>query len=97
MKHSKKMIFALLALAMSQNSIAAPVPLDRVSVQINDGIVLESEINNMITTVRANAKAANQTLPSEQALRTQVIERLILTHLQMQMAERIGLQIGDLQ
>jgi peptidyl-prolyl cis-trans isomerase SurA len=51
----------------------------------------------MITTVRANAKAANQTLPSEEALRTQVIERLILTHLQMQMAERIGLQIGDLQ
>ncbi|GGP79627.1 peptidylprolyl isomerase SurA [Shewanella ulleungensis] len=97
MKHSKKMIFALLALAMSQTSVAAPVPLDRVSVQINDGIVLESEIKNMITTVRANAKAANQTLPSEEALRTQVIERLILTHLQMQMAERIGLQIGDLQ
>ncbi|GGQ18271.1 peptidylprolyl isomerase SurA [Shewanella litoralis] len=97
MKHSKKMIFALLALAMSQTSVAAPVALDRVSVQINDGIVLESEIKNMITTVRANAKAANQTLPSDEALRTQVIERLILTHLQMQMAERIGLQIGDLQ
>ncbi|GGP63059.1 chaperone SurA [Shewanella algicola] len=97
MKHSKKMIFALLALAISHTSVAAPVQLDRVSVQINDGIVLESEIKNMIVTVKANAKAANQTLPSESALRTQVIERLILTHLQMQMAKRIGLQIGDLQ
>jgi peptidyl-prolyl cis-trans isomerase SurA len=97
MKHSKKIIFALLALAVSHTSVAAPMPLDRVSVQINDGIILESEITNMVTTVKANAKAAKQTLPSDDALRTQVIERLILTHLQMQMAERIGLQIGDLQ
>lgn len=97
MKHSKKIIFALLALAISHASIAAPVPLDRVAVQINDGIILDSEITNMISTVKANAKAANQTLPSDDALRTQVIERLILTHLQMQTAERIGLNIGDLQ
>ncbi|AZG74383.1 peptidylprolyl isomerase SurA [Shewanella livingstonensis] len=97
MKHSKKIIFALLALAMSNTSVAAPIPLDRVSVQINDGIILESEIINMVSTVKANAKAANQALPSDDALRTQVIERLILTHLQMQTAERIGLQIGDLQ
>ena len=97
MKHSKKIIFALLALVISHASIAAPVPLDRVAVQINDGIILESEIINMISTVKANAKAANQTLPSDDALRTQVIERLILTHLQMQTAERIGLNIGDLQ
>jgi peptidyl-prolyl cis-trans isomerase SurA len=97
MKHSKKIVTAILALAMSQTVMAAPVALDRVSVQINDGIILESEIGNMLATVRANAKKSNQTLPSEQALRTQVIERLILTRLQLQMAERIGLQIGDLQ
>jgi peptidyl-prolyl cis-trans isomerase SurA len=54
MKHSKKMIFALLALAISHTSFAAPVQLDRVSVQINDGLILESEITNMITTVKAN-------------------------------------------
>lgn len=97
MKPSKKLIFALFALAMSQTAIAAPQALDRVAVQINDGIVLESEITNMIATVTANAKAAGQTLPSADALRTQVIERLILTRLQLQMADRIGLHIGDLQ
>ncbi|MBB1268678.1 peptidylprolyl isomerase SurA [Shewanella sp. SR44-3] len=97
MKHSKKIVTALLALAMSHTAVAAPVALDRVSVQINDGIILESEIGNMLATVRANAKKSNQTLPSDEALRTQVVERLILTRLQLQMAERIGLQIGDLQ
>ncbi|TVL28066.1 peptidylprolyl isomerase SurA [Shewanella xiamenensis] len=97
MKPSKHLIFALFALAISQPTMAAPQPIDRVAVQINDGIVLESEITNMIDTVKANAKAANQSLPSDSALRTQVIERLILTRLQLQMADRIGLHIGDLQ
>ncbi|GIU47650.1 peptidylprolyl isomerase SurA [Shewanella sp. KT0246] len=97
MKHCKKMIFALFTLAASQVSIAAPVPLDSVAVQINEGIILESEISHMVTSVKTNAEKAGQGLPSDNALRTQVIERLILTHLQLQMAERIGLSIGDLQ
>ncbi|GHA95752.1 peptidylprolyl isomerase SurA [Shewanella indica] len=97
MKPCKKLIFGFFALIMSQASLAAPQLLDRVAVQINDGIVLESEVQNMVDTVKANAKAAGQSLPSDQALRTQVIERLILTRLQLQMADRIGLHIGDLQ
>ncbi|PBQ29535.1 peptidylprolyl isomerase SurA [Shewanella algae] len=97
MKPCKKLIFGFFALVMSQAALAAPQLLDRVAVQINDGIVLESEVQNMVDTVKANAKAAGQSLPSDQALRTQVIERLILTRLQLQMADRIGLHIGDLQ
>lgn len=97
MNHCKKLLIAFCALAMSQTAVSAPQELDRVAVQINDGIILESEISNMIATVTANARAANQTLPSDEALRTQVIERLILTRLQLQTAERIGLSIGDLQ
>ncbi|UJF22993.1 peptidylprolyl isomerase SurA [Shewanella sp. OMA3-2] len=97
MKHSKKLFFALFALTISQSALSAPQALDSVAVQLNDGIILESEISNMIATVSANAKASNQTLPSDEALRTQIIERLILTRLQLQTAERIGLSIGDLQ
>ncbi|WP_394206013.1 peptidylprolyl isomerase SurA [Shewanella waksmanii] len=97
MRPCKKLIIAFLALAMSHTSLAAENSLDRVSVQINEGIVLESEIVNMIKTVKANAKAAGQALPSDAALRTQVIERLIMTRLQMQTADRMGLHIGDLQ
>lgn len=97
MKPCKKLIFGFFALIMSQAALAAPQLLDRVAVQINDGIVLESEVQNMVDTVKANAKAAGQSLPSDQALRTQVIERLLLTRLQLQMADRIGLHIGDLQ
>lgn len=96
MRPCKQLIIAFLTLTMSHVALAAQ-PLDRVTVQINEGIVLESEISNMIKTVKANAQAAGQALPSDKALRTQVIERLIMTRLQLQMADRIGLHIGDLQ
>lgn len=97
MKRCNQLIFALLTLAMSQTIQAAPTPLDRVTVQVNEGIILESEVSGMVKTIKANAANAGQKLPSDTALRTQVIERLILTRLQLQMADRIGLHIGDLQ
>ncbi|MBM7071482.1 peptidylprolyl isomerase SurA [Shewanella sp. 202IG2-18] len=97
MRFCKTIIFTLCALLLSQSVIAAPQPLDRVAVQVDDGIILESEIQDMVKTVKENAKSNNQSLPSDNALRTQVTERLILNHLQMQMADRIGLHIGDLQ
>ena len=97
MKPCKHLIIAIFTLAMSHMAQAENTTLDRVSVQINEGIILESEVTNMLATVKANATAAGQSLPSDQALRTQVIERLIMTRLQMQMADRIGLHIGDLQ
>ncbi|WP_133405835.1 peptidylprolyl isomerase SurA [Parashewanella tropica] len=97
MRFCKQVIFAVCAMLLSQTVMALPQPLDRVAVQVNDGIILNSEVQDMIRTVKENAKANNQTLPSDAALRTQVIERLILTRLQLQMAKRIGLHIGDLQ
>ncbi|GAA5190040.1 peptidylprolyl isomerase SurA [Ferrimonas gelatinilytica] len=76
---------------------AQPQMLDQVSVLVNDGVILESEINERVENVRLNALRAGQQLPSDQALRTQVIDRLIVEHLQLQMAERMGLVISDIQ
>ncbi|WP_298443619.1 peptidylprolyl isomerase SurA [uncultured Ferrimonas sp.] len=76
---------------------AAPQPLDSVAVLVNDGIILDSEIQERLQSVKLKAIQAGQKLPSEQALRTQVIERLISESLQLQMAERMGLVISDTQ
>ncbi|KFZ36932.1 peptidylprolyl isomerase [Shewanella mangrovi] len=97
MTPGKKLIFGLFALAMSHAVTAEPQPLDRIAVQVNNGVILESEVQNMLEDVKADAKKKDQSLPSDKALRTQVIERLILTRLQLQTADRIGLHIGDLQ
>ncbi|MBV7314434.1 peptidylprolyl isomerase SurA [Shewanella sp. NIFS-20-20] len=97
MKAGTTIIAALVGATLSLSAMAVPVPLDSVAVQLNEGIILQSEVDNMLATVKRNAQDAGQALPSDDALETQVIERLILTRLQLQMAERIGLVVGDLQ
>lgn len=71
--------------------------LDKVAVIVDQGVVLESEIADLVSGVKANALTNNQTLPSDAALRRQAIERLILENLQAQMADKMGIQVSDPQ
>lgn len=94
----KVIVVALLISSfLSLKTEAAPELLDNVAVIVDQGVVLESQINELVAVVKRNAVLNNQTLPSDQALRTQAIEKLILDNLQMQMAERMGIQISDPQ
>ena len=59
-----------LSAILSMNSWAQEVSLDRVAVIVNQGVVLESEIEALVTEVKQNAEANDQALPSDRALRT---------------------------
>ncbi|MBU3004390.1 peptidylprolyl isomerase SurA [Paraglaciecola arctica] len=87
----------LISSFLSIRTEAAPELLDSVSVIVDQGVVLESQIAELVTVVKRNAAENNQTLPADRVLRTQAIEKLILDNLQMQMAERMGIQISDPQ
>lgn len=87
----------LISSFLSFRTEAAPELLDSVSVIVDQGVVLESQIAELVTVVKRNAAENNQTLPADRVLRTQAIEKLILDNLQMQMAERMGIQISDPQ
>lgn len=82
---------------LSLKTQAAPELLDSVSVIVDQGVVLESQISELISVVKRNAVLNNQTLPSDRVVRTQAIEKLIVDSLQMQLAERMGIQISDPQ
>jgi len=88
---------ALLGLTCMTSAItlAAPVELDRVAVIVNDGVVLQSDINSAVKTLRSNAKNKGQSLPDAQVLRKQVVDKLILDTIQLQEAERLGVRIDD--
>lgn len=85
------LLVATLSLALN----AAPKKIDQVTAIINDGVILEGEIQSVIKEVKATAIQNNQELPSDRALRTQAIDRLILKSIQMQLAEKMGIQISD--
>jgi peptidyl-prolyl cis-trans isomerase SurA len=94
----KLIVVALLISSfLSLKTEAAPELLDSVSVIVDQSVVLESQIAELITVVKRNAVLNSQTLPSDRVLRTQAIEKLIVDNLQMQLAERMGIQISDPQ
>ncbi len=99
MKNTLKLIALSTSLLLSTTSLvqAAEVELDRVAAIVNSGVVLESEISTMITTIKQQAKKNNQSLPSDRALRTQITDKLINDNLVVQIGERMGVQISDAQ
>lgn len=71
--------------------------LDKVAAVVNGGVVLESEVIDLLANIKKQAKKNNQSLPSNKALRTQVMDKLINDSLIMQIGERMGVQVSDAQ
>ncbi|MFA0486652.1 peptidylprolyl isomerase SurA [Vibrio sp. 10N.222.55.B11] len=91
----KRTLIAIAATCTLSTSFAAPVELDSVKVIVNEGVILQSDIDASMKTLRANAKKSGQTLPSQDVLNEQVLEKLIIDTIQTQEAERIGVRIDD--
>ena len=89
--------FIALSLLLTSSLAIAQQKLDGVAVVVDTSVVLESEISGMLNRIKRDAQRAGRALPSDDVLRTQVVERLILQKLQMQMGERMGIRIGDAQ
>lgn len=71
--------------------------LDKVAAIVNGGVVLESEVEDLLANIKKQAKKSNQSLPSDKALRTQVMDKLINDSLILQIGERMGVQVSDAQ
>lgn len=84
-------------LLLSTHASAKEIKLDSVAAIVNDGVVLESEVRDLVKTVKLKAKKENQSLPSDNALRLQAMDKLINDSLLMQLGERMGVQVSDAQ
>lgn len=71
------------------------VPLDRVIAIVNDGIVLQSQLDTQSAMIVERLQSQGTQLPPADVLRQQVLERLVLQEIQMQRAGRLGVQVPD--
>ena len=62
---------------------------------VNEGVVLRSELIRQIDVIKDNAAQQDMRLPPEDILEEQVLERLIVEEVQLQRAQRVGIQISD--
>jgi peptidyl-prolyl cis-trans isomerase SurA len=69
--------------------------LDGVAAIVNEGVVLKSELDLQTAAISKRAEDQGMRLPPPSVLQEQVLESLILKRIQLQRAERIGIQISD--
>ncbi len=86
----------LLALLTPLTAMGSFVLLDRIAAIVDDDVIMQSEVDARIEQVRtqlaANPEAA---MPPQDVIRDQVIERLIVEDLQIQMGNRAGVRVSD--
>jgi peptidyl-prolyl cis-trans isomerase SurA len=83
---------ALLAVLPAQ---AQPVSLDRIVAVVNDGVVLQSELDRAVSISLNQLHDRGISPPSPGVLRTQVLDRLINNRVQTQKAAEAGIKIDD--
>ncbi|MFT3907458.1 MAG: peptidylprolyl isomerase [Steroidobacteraceae bacterium] len=71
--------------------------LDRVVAIVNDGVVMESELDQQLIEVKGRLTTQGVALPDEKVLRQQLLDRLILEEIQAQRADRAGIKVSDEQ
>ena len=85
----------LLILLISFPSISKIETLDRIAVIVDDGVLMESQIDFALSEIIKRYDQQNIPKPSMEILKEQTIEKLIIDELQLQMAERAGIRISD--
>lgn len=71
--------------------------LDTVVAVVNDGVVLESELQEQTRDIEQRLRSQNVPLPPEKVIRSQVLDRLVLEEIQAQRADRAGIKVSDEQ
>ena len=89
----KRLLFSLLMLGAAAH--AGAEPLNRIVAVVNDDIVLESELDARLALVREQLRGQDTELPPESVLRQQVLERVIVDKLQLQLAAANNIQVDD--
>jgi peptidyl-prolyl cis-trans isomerase SurA len=69
--------------------------LDRVVAVVNDGVVLDSDLDAQVEQVTERLRQQKLELPPQNVLRQQVLERLVVQELELQHASRAGVKVTD--
>lgn len=78
-------------------AFATPKEIDRIIGIVNNGVILDSDIKNLLQSVKRNAQQNSQRWPGSDSdlLRRKIIDRLIMDNIQLQIAEKMGIVISN--
>ena len=70
--------------------------IDSVAIVVNESIISNREINLRLQNIKRQMQLQGKSLPPEDLLKKQVIERMIMDNIQLQLAKAQGIHIDDL-
>lgn len=88
-------LFVLLLPATQLMAKTVVVPLDKIIAIVDDNIITQIEVDDRVRLISQQLQQQGSNLPSLSKMRKQVLERLILEKLQLEMAKKTGIQIND--
>jgi peptidyl-prolyl cis-trans isomerase SurA len=85
------------AAAAQQRTGSQPVPVDRVVAVVNDEVITRHDLRLRLDSALAQLKRQGVQSPPRDVLERQVLERLVVDKLQLQLARDMGLRVDDAQ
>jgi len=93
---TKKNFFVLLVSLLASMNIYSKIELiDRVVAVVDSGVIMESQLNSRVEEILIRLKSDTTELPPINLLEEQVLDRLIIEEIQLQLADRAGIKISD--
>jgi peptidyl-prolyl cis-trans isomerase SurA len=93
---TKKNFFVLLVSLLASMNIFSKIELiDRVVAVVDSGVIMESQLNSRVEEILIRLKSDTTELPPINLLEEQVLDRLIIEEIQLQLADRAGIKISD--
>jgi len=69
--------------------------IDRVIAVVDSGVIMESELNQRVQDIIGRLRSEGTELPPKELLEEQVLERLIIEEIQLQIGDSAGVKISD--
>jgi len=76
-------------------TLSSVTEIDRIVAMVNEDVIMESELAAATLLVKGRLAGNKTQLPPDEVLRKQVLEKLILDHLQLALAEATGIKVDD--
>lgn len=93
-----RFVFAIAIFSIAVNNAYSQVQkVDKVIAIVDDDVVLSSELDSRVNSIKARFADNPEQLPPENILREQVLDRLISENVQIQLSQRAGIYISDEQ
>ena len=91
----KKLLLIQITILISTFSFSKIEVLDRVAIIVDEGVVMESQIRDLLQTTKLRSIEQGMQLPPTEALLEEIQEQLIIQELQLQRGQEFGIRISD--